>query len=67
MACELVRTGKKKTSAREGSPPCYEAVGAKEGDGEAASREIEAAVVRCPGGGSAKRRGRVPWNRGRLE
>jgi hypothetical protein len=45
MAGDLVRTGKKKTGAREGSPPCYEVVGDKEGDGEAASREIEAAVA----------------------
>jgi hypothetical protein len=54
MAGELVRMGKKKTGAREGSPPCYEAVGAKEGDGEAVSREIEAAEARCPGRGSAR-------------
>jgi hypothetical protein len=67
MAGELVRTRKEKTGAREGSSPRCEAVGAREGDGEAASTEIEVAAARCPDCGSAWRRGRAPRNRGRLE
>jgi hypothetical protein len=45
MVGELVRTRKKKTGTRKGSSPRYEAVGAKEASGGAASREIEATAA----------------------